>query len=172
MHTERKKWRGIHGFHLTTVKCCEPERNTTRGQDHRSARHNALIIGVNVWTPSSAPVPFSVEGNVKVHNAALAAGLSGNWNVSFLSMASQWSLDLVGTEPGWTTWKWRAFNGLFMWMCIYHEIINAKYCETSGKLMNKSHLTHVWATQSTRLLKGLSTMYAWKFKSLIVDQSL
>lgn len=41
-----------------------------------------------------------MEGNVKVQDTVFTAGSSGNWNVSFFSIASQLSLDLVGTEHG------------------------------------------------------------------------
>lgn len=98
IHTETQTWWGIYRSHLWTVKCFKPERNTTQGQDYRSVQHNGFIMGGNVWTPSNAPVSLSIEGNVKVQDTLFTAGSSGNWNVSFFSIALQLSLDLVGTK--------------------------------------------------------------------------
>ncbi len=100
IHSEAQRSRGICRSHLSVAKGFKPERNTTWGQDYRSAQHNGPIMGENVWSPRCAPVSLSVEGHVRVKDAVFAAGSSGNWNVSFFSSALQLSWALVGTEHG------------------------------------------------------------------------
>ena len=59
---------------------------------------------------------LSVEGNVKVQDTAFTAGSSGNWNVSFFSIALQLSRDLVGTEHGIDNLTVKSLiYGLYMW---------------------------------------------------------
>lgn len=113
------RW-GIYRSHLWAVKCFKPKRNNTQGQDYGSAQHNGLIMGGNVWTRSNAPVSVSVEGNVKVQDTLFTAGSSGNWNVSFFSIALQLSVDLVGMVHAMEYLTLRVlFNGLFMLMEVH-----------------------------------------------------
>lgn len=122
IHTESQTWWGIHTFHLSAMKCFKPERNTTQGQDYRSAQHNGLIMGENVWTPSCALVSPSVEGNVRVQDTVFTAGSSGNWNVSFFSTATQSSVDPAGMEHGMDNLKVKNFNSRWcvrVCLCLY-----------------------------------------------------
>lgn len=55
------------------------------------------------------------KGNVKVQDTVFSLSLSGNWNVSFFSVALQLRLDLVGTEHGMGNLNLKCFiYGLYM----------------------------------------------------------
>lgn len=43
-------------------------------------------------------MPLSIGADVKVQDSVFTAGLSGNWNVSYFSIALRLSLVLMGTE--------------------------------------------------------------------------
>lgn len=85
-------WNVERNLQISLISGASSQKNTTWGQDYRSATHNGLIMGKNVWSLSCALVLLSVEGNVKVQDTVFTAGLSGSWNVSFFSIALQLSL--------------------------------------------------------------------------------
>lgn len=74
------------------------EKHNSRSRLQVSAAQWLYNGWKRVNSKQCAGVSLYIEGNVKVQDTLFTAGSSGNWNVSFFSIALQLSLDLVGTK--------------------------------------------------------------------------